>query len=157
GLPPGPGGRCPDPAPARLPSAPRGQPRVALRLRHISPDLTDAVAEGFAIPRGRMDGRFRLQSALVDPREDQKRAAAEAPALLVEDGMAVGLGTGTTVAHFLPALAARALRDLRCVATSEATTVAAKGLGLSVQAFDLPDHLDLAVDGADQVAPDLWL
>ena len=43
----------------------------------------------------------------MDPREDEKRAAAQAAALLVEDGMRLGLGTGTTVAHFLPALARR--------------------------------------------------
>ncbi|TLZ14142.1 MAG: ribose 5-phosphate isomerase A, partial [Gammaproteobacteria bacterium] len=46
-----------------------------------------------------------------------KRAAAAAAAALLDDGMTVGLGTGTTIAHFLPALAERAL-SLRCVATS---------------------------------------
>jgi ribose 5-phosphate isomerase A len=92
----------------------------------------------------------------VDPREDEKRAAAEAASLQVEDGMAVGLGTGSTVAHFLPALAARGL-DLRCVATSVETEEQAMALGLPVQAFDLLDRLDLAVDGSDQVTPDLWL
>jgi ribose 5-phosphate isomerase A len=89
-------------------------------------------------------------------REDAKRAAAEAASLLAQDGMTVGLGTGTTVAHFLPALASRKLR-IRCVATSPATELAARGLGLRVDPFDDLDRLDLAVDGADQVAPDLWL
>jgi ribose 5-phosphate isomerase A len=93
----------------------------------------------------------------MDRREDEKRAAAEAAALVAEDGMAVGLGSGSTVAHFLVALAARELKDLRCVATSQATDEAARALGLPVQAFDLLDRLDLSVDGADQVAPDLWL
>jgi ribose 5-phosphate isomerase A len=93
----------------------------------------------------------------MDPREDEKRAAAEAAALLIEDGMAVGLGSGSTVAHFLVALAARRLKDLRCVATSQATDEAARALGLPVQTFDLPDRLDVAVDGADQVVPDFWL
>jgi ribose 5-phosphate isomerase A len=92
----------------------------------------------------------------VDPREDQKRAAAEAAAQEIQDGMAVGLGTGSTVAHFLPVLAARGL-DLRCVATSVATEEQARALGLAVQPFDLLDRLDIAVDGADQVAADLWL
>jgi ribose 5-phosphate isomerase A len=92
----------------------------------------------------------------MDPREDEKRAAARAAAEEVEDGMAVGLGTGSTVAHFLPVLARRKLK-VRCVATSPATEQAARALGLSVQSFDLVDGLDLAVDGADQVAPDLWL
>jgi ribose 5-phosphate isomerase A len=93
----------------------------------------------------------------MDQREDEKRAAAQAAAALVEDGMAVGLGTGSTSAHFLPALAARRLGGLRCVATSQATEEAARGLGLPVQPFDLLDRLDIAVDGADQVATDFWL
>ena len=89
-------------------------------------------------------------------REDEKRRAAEAAAELIEPGMAVGLGTGSTVAQFLPALAARGL-DARCVATSSETEKAARELGLSVEPFDELDRLDLAVDGADQVAPDGWL
>ena len=87
---------------------------------------------------------------------DEKRLAAEAAAELVEDGMAVGLGTGSTVAYFLPALAAREL-DIRCVATSLETEQEARELGLTVEAFETLDRLDLAVDGADQVAPDGWL
>jgi ribose 5-phosphate isomerase A len=88
--------------------------------------------------------------------EDEKRLAGEAAAGLVEDGMAVGLGTGTTVAHFLRALAARELR-LRCVATSLQTETLARQLGLSVEPFDELEWLDVAVDGADQVTPDGWL
>ena len=86
----------------------------------------------------------------------EKRVAAEAAALVVEDGMAVGLGTGSTVAFLLPALAARGL-SLRCVATSPATEEAAGALGLAVEPFDGIDRLDIAIDGADQVAPDGWL
>jgi ribose 5-phosphate isomerase A len=92
----------------------------------------------------------------MDPREDEKRAAAQAAALLVRSGTTVGLGSGSTVAHFLAALARRNL-DLRCVATSPATEETARTLGLSVQPFDLIDRLDLSVDGADQVSSDLWL
>jgi ribose 5-phosphate isomerase A len=88
--------------------------------------------------------------------EDEKRLAAEAAAGLVEDGMVVGLGTGTTVAYFLPALARRELR-LRCVATSLQTETRAHELGLSVEPFDELERLDLAVDGADQIAPDGWI
>ncbi len=83
--------------------------------------------------------------------ENEKRLVAAAAAELVEDGMAVGLGTGSTVAHFLPALAARGL-SLRCVATSLATEQAARELGLPVEPFDTLAELDLAVDGADQIA-----
>ena len=88
--------------------------------------------------------------------EREKQAAAEAAAALVEDGMTVGLGTGSTVAHLLPSLAARGL-DIRCIATSPATELAARELGLRVEAFDRLARLDIAIDGADQVAPDGWL
>jgi ribose 5-phosphate isomerase A len=91
--------------------------------------------------------------------EAEKRAAAEAAAELVEDGMRVGLGTGSTVAFLLPALAARGL-DLRCVATSVSTEETARGLGLRVEPFagvDALPQLDLAIDGADQVDPSGWL
>lgn len=91
--------------------------------------------------------------------EREKRVAAEAAAALAEDGMSVGLGTGSTAGQFLLALAARRL-DLRCVATSPATERAARELGLRVEPFDAGEalaRLDLAVDGADQVAPDGWV
>jgi ribose 5-phosphate isomerase A len=88
--------------------------------------------------------------------EAEKRAAAGAAAELVEDGMTVGLGTGSTVAFLLPALAARGL-SLRCVATSPRTEQAARELGLQVVPFESIERFDLAIDGADQVAPDGWL
>jgi ribose 5-phosphate isomerase A len=88
--------------------------------------------------------------------EGEKRAAARAAAELVEDGMKVGLGTGSTVAHLLPALAERDL-EIRCVATSEATERSARELGLAVEPFESIDRLDIAIDGADQIAPDGWL
>jgi ribose 5-phosphate isomerase A len=87
---------------------------------------------------------------------DEKRLAAEAAAALVEDGMTVGLGTGSTVEQLLPALAARQL-SLLCVATSPRTAAVARDLGLRVEPFAGIDRLDLAIDGADQVAPDGWL
>ena len=89
--------------------------------------------------------------------EGEKRAAAEAAAELVKGGMAVGLGTGSTVAHLLPALADRGLTGLRCVCTSPATERAARDLGLPVEPFDELTGLDIAIDGADQIAPDGWL
>jgi ribose 5-phosphate isomerase A len=88
--------------------------------------------------------------------EAEKRAAAEAAAELVESGMRVGLGTGSTVAHLLPALAERGL-ELRCVATSPQTEAAARELGLQVEPFADLDRLEIAIDGADQVTGDGWL
>jgi ribose 5-phosphate isomerase A len=95
----------------------------------------------------------------VTPADDaahEKRVAAEAAAALVPRGAKVGLGTGSTVAYLLPALAERDL-DLRCAATSPATESVARGLGLVVEPLDELGRLDLAIDGADQVAPDCWL
>ncbi len=88
--------------------------------------------------------------------ERQKQSAAQAAARLVEDGMTVGLGTGSTVAYLLPALASRHL-SIRCVATSIDTRRKAIGLGLTVDKVDSLDVLDIAIDGADQVTPDGWL
>jgi ribose 5-phosphate isomerase A len=89
--------------------------------------------------------------------ERYKRIAAEAAAAFVEDGMRVGLGTGSTVAYLLPALAGRALSDMRCVATSPATESAARALGLTVEELDAVGELDIAIDGADQIDPSGWL
>jgi ribose 5-phosphate isomerase A len=87
--------------------------------------------------------------------EVEKQAAARAAAALVEDGMRVGLGTGSTVRYLLPALVERQL-TLRCVATSVATEVLGGELGLQIEPFESLDALDIAIDGADQVAPDGW-
>ena len=102
-----------------------------------------------------------MPTKAADGRTDQeKRAAAEAAAELVESGMTVGLGTGSTVAFLLPALAERRV-DIRCVATSPATEAKARSLGLEVVPFEgsapAIDQLDVAIDGADQVDPDWWL
>ena len=88
--------------------------------------------------------------------EEEKRLAAEAAAELVADGMTVGLGTGSTVDYLLPALSRRNL-SLRCVATSRRTADAARALGMHVKTFHGIDRLDIAIDGADQIAPDGWL
>lgn len=88
--------------------------------------------------------------------DQEKRTAAEAAADLVPDGALVGLGTGSTAALLLPALARRRLR-LRCVATSAATERIAAVLGLHVEPFESLDALDIAIDGADQLDPDGWL
>jgi ribose 5-phosphate isomerase A len=89
--------------------------------------------------------------------EREKQLAAEASVALVEDGMTVGLGTGSTVAYLLPALAARGLSSIRCVATSPRTEDAARALGLTVSPFGSIDRFDIAIDGADEVTPDGWL
>ena len=89
--------------------------------------------------------------------ELEKQRAAEASVSLVQDGMIVGLGTGSTVAYLLPALAKLGLTRIRCVATSPRTEKAARELGLSVEPFGSIDRFDIAIDGADEVTPDGWL
>jgi len=91
-----------------------------------------------------------------DPIEREKQLAAEAAAELVENGMTVGLGTGSTVAFLLPALARRSL-DILCAATSPRTEQAARELGLRIEDVASIDRFDVTIDGADQVAPDGWL
>ena len=88
--------------------------------------------------------------------EREKQAAAEVAAELVEDGMTVGLGTGSTVAFLLPALARRSL-DIVCAATSPRTEHAARELGLRIEDVTNIDRFDIAIDGADQIAPGGWL
>lgn len=93
-------------------------------------------------------------------RDVAKRAAANAAVALVEDGMTVGLGTGSTAAMFVNALAERVqqdkLREVTCVATSE--SVAGRAITMGLRVVDLINEIDLAVDGADEVAfPDLRL
>jgi ribose 5-phosphate isomerase A len=93
----------------------------------------------------------------VSTADTEKRIAAEAAAELVADGMTVGLGTGSTVAQLLPAIARRGLSGIRCVATSVATAEQARGLGIPVEDFDKLARLDIAIDGTDEVTPDGWL
>ena len=91
--------------------------------------------------------------------DQEKNYAAIAAAELVEDGMTVGLGTGSTVAYLLDALAKRSL-NITCVSTSPHTEDVARALGIRVESFDGVGglaHLDIAIDGADQVDPAGWL
>lgn len=92
--------------------------------------------------------------------DGQKTAAGEAAARLVTDGMTLGLGTGSTAAKFVAAIARRARVEnlkLTCVSTSEATETLARSLGLVTTALDEVDVIDLTVDGADEIGPGLAL
>lgn len=88
--------------------------------------------------------------------EDQKRAAGEAAAALVSSGMVVGLGTGSTAAWFVRALAARKL-DIVGVPTSQATADLAASLGVRIGELGETKTIDLTVDGADEIGPGLSL
>ena len=90
---------------------------------------------------------------------DFKRQAAAEALRLVEPGMRLGLGTGSTAAHFVELLGARvkAGLDVLCVPTSEATRVQAAGLGIPLTTLDETPSLDLTVDGADELDNELRL
>lgn len=89
-------------------------------------------------------------------RESEKRAAGRRAAELVEDGMRLGLGTGSTVRHLVEALGERTT-DVICLATSRATEELARAEGLALTTADEVDRLDLTIDGADEIDPALNL
>jgi ribose 5-phosphate isomerase A len=91
--------------------------------------------------------------------EAQKRAAAASALSLVQAGMRLGLGTGSTAAHFVELLGERVSAGLKvvAVATSEATRAQAERLNIPLTTLDEEPQLDLTVDGADEIAPDLTL
>ena len=89
-----------------------------------------------------------------------KLAAAREAVALVQDGMKLGLGTGSTASIMVRELAARVRAEglsLRCAATSRATCELAESLGLSIESLDAIGWLDMTIDGADEVDPDLHL
>jgi ribose 5-phosphate isomerase A len=91
--------------------------------------------------------------------ERQKRQAAALAVQWVRPGMRLGLGTGSTARHFVELLAerVRAGLDIVAVPTSEATRADAVRLGVPLTTLDETPELDLTVDGADEIAPDLSL
>ncbi|MDA8380697.1 MAG: hypothetical protein M0020_07735 [Actinomycetota bacterium] len=101
---------------------------------------------------GNGDDRQGKQGS-IDP---EKRLAAEAAAESAEAGIIVGLGTGSTVAYLLAALAPRHL-DTCSMVTSPVTFDTARRLGPDVWPFTGIDHLDVAIDWPDEVGPAGWL
>ncbi len=91
--------------------------------------------------------------------DEAKRMAARRALEFVEDGMSLGLGTGTTSAIFIQELGARVKQGLkvRGIATSAASQKLAESLGIEITNFTDCPELDLAIDGADEVGPGLAL
>ena len=91
--------------------------------------------------------------------EKQKRAAAARALEFIQPGMRLGLGTGSTAKHLVDLLGerVRACLDIVAVPTSEATRAQAAQLGIALTTLDETPELDLTVDGADEIAPDLTL
>ncbi|MEM1361542.1 MAG: ribose-5-phosphate isomerase RpiA [Pseudomonadota bacterium] len=98
--------------------------------------------------------------AEISPKELAKFAAAERSVRDVEDGMKLGLGTGSTAAWMVRCLANRVAKEglqVVCVPTSERTATQARALGLTVTTLDEAGWLDLTIDGADEFDPDMNL
>ena len=93
------------------------------------------------------------------PLEEYKKAAALKALEYVADGMKVGLGTGSTADHFIRALGEAVENGLRVigVSTSVRTEKLARECGVPLVDIDAAGQLDLTVDGADEVDPDLRL
>ncbi len=92
--------------------------------------------------------------------QNYKKQAAEHALKLVEPGMILGLGTGSTAAEFVKLLGERLKQeklDLRCVATSEQTRTLAEQCGIAIADFNAIADVDLTVDGADEIGPELNL
>ncbi len=91
--------------------------------------------------------------------EPMKRAAAAEALKAVTPGMKLGLGTGSTARHFVDLLGQRVADGLNviCVPTSEATRIQAESLAIPLTTLDETPHLDLTVDGADEIDPALSL
>src|SRR6187399_2831111 len=91
--------------------------------------------------------------------EAQKRQAAALAVEWVRPGMRLGLGTGSTARHFVELLAERVRGGLKVVGvpTSEATRAQAERLGIPLTTLDETPELDLTIDGADEIGPDLTL
>jgi ribose 5-phosphate isomerase A len=92
---------------------------------------------------------------------DPKQRVGEAALQYIKDGMIVGLGTGSTAKFFIEALgkaiAEGKLRDIRVVATSVNSEKLARQDGLAVVTFAQTNRIDVTVDGADEIAPDMTL
>lgn len=91
--------------------------------------------------------------------EDLKRQAAAMALTRVEAGMRLGLGTGSTARHFVDLLGERVAAglDCLCVPTSEATAQQARSLNIPLSDLDTLDRLDITIDGADEIDPQLNL
>src|SRR5579883_1190042 len=97
---------------------------------------------------------------MQDSQEYWKQLAGEEAVKYIEDGMVIGIGTGTTAAYMVRALARRiqeGLRIIGAVPTSEATAALARSLGVPLTDLDTHPELDLAIDGADEIDPQLNL
>jgi ribose 5-phosphate isomerase A len=123
--------------------------------RQQSPGLATLVSPAIMSAVGALEMSAHTQ---LSQQDQWKKDAGEAAAKLVEDGMVVGLGTGSTAAFAVAALGRRVKQDgLRIVGipTSERTAEQANAVGIPLTTFAEHTQIDLTVDGADEVLPGL--
>ncbi|CCQ73561.1 ribose-5-phosphate isomerase RpiA [Magnetospira sp. QH-2] len=96
---------------------------------------------------------------MSDQQNNEKKLAGQAAADLVQDGMLVGLGTGSTVNFFLHSLGNRVKKGLKIkgLPTSERTAALCHELGIELTDFASVDKLDMAIDGADEIDGDFQM
>src|SRR5947199_623732 len=114
---------------------------------------------GYAPARVALHKRRSPAAMITMDLEAQKRAAAARALEFVRPGMRLGLGTGSTAKHFVELLGEKVRDGLRVIAvpSSEATHDDARYLDIPLSTLDETPELDLTVDGADEIAPDLSL
>ena len=100
---------------------------------------------------------FKPETGIPMTKDEEKRVAGRAALRYVEDGMVVGVGTGSTVAHFIDALAERKDAIEGAVSSSEQSTRRLRQHGIAVLDLNAVGELHLYVDGADECDPDKCL
>lgn len=112
-----------------------------------------------ALVSGQISGGLEAFFAVPMDVEEQKRAAAARALEYVRPGMRLGLGTGSTARYLVELLGERVRAGLKVIAvpTSEATRAQAEQAGIALTTLDETPELDLTIDGADEIAPDLSL
>lgn len=137
--------------------APRGHRTIARGTLWLDSE-GESHSRCARIPYRMNVGMLEVGAGSVTADNFKRQAAAEAIGL-VEHGMRLGLGTGSTAKHFVDLLGARvkAGLDVVCVPTSEATRAQAASLGIRLTTLDETPELDLTVDGADELDNDLRL
>ncbi|KAJ8760678.1 hypothetical protein K2173_017671 [Erythroxylum novogranatense] len=133
-------------------------------LSLLSPPATSSLTLRTPSLRLRTPTKFfsiRAQSAPVLTQDDLKKLAAVKAVDYVKSGMVLGLGTGSTAAFVVSKIGALLksgeLKDIVGIPTSKRTEEQARSLGIPLSVLDDHPHLDLAIDGADEVDPDLNL
>ncbi len=95
----------------------------------------------------------------MDPRDHAKELAAQKALEFIQDGMIVGLGSGSTATHFIKLLGARVQQGLRVrgIPSSKNSEILAKSLAIPIIDFQQTSTIDVTIDGADEIAPGLAL